>query len=956
MSKKILFVIVFLLSGIWFNPLNAQELRTPLIQNVKLKSVHSDKQVLPQTGLMKTGVNFPFIDYFISDGTPSGKLWKEGGTTITNRQVVFNTTKFGGGIYTDTLQPIDELSSLPIDISGLTQAVFISFTINTGTSFTSGDSMVFEAKDIFGNWQALWNNNGLSMLNQELEFIINSSQFSSSGFELRWKAFSTHLNALNNQTFLLSKVVLSQTLPFPWYENIKTFNSKDSTGSTLFFNSPDVKAEFGSNTGFPWGKCLKLDVFDANKQVYDNGSGLYGGADTLYLNPFDVLKFAINDSLFFSFSARGINGLIANDSLLVDFKNNLGVWVRTFSLPGTASSGFNFYNININRGRNRHANLQVRFIFKSNYLSTNTAAWLLSGFRINRKIEMPFIDDFSASRIYVDPTKWTDKYVFVNNDFPVNQPSVNVATFDGLDEKGNAYSKFLLKGTCDILTSQPFNLLNFNKQDSLILSFYYQYQPQGTTSQIYPDDSLILEFRSTRFDKDSFEIIWKVNADTSFFKTFSRIDYVITNPKYFHDDFQFRFRNRGSLTGNLSQWHVDYIRFDKNRKRNDPYDDISLTNTPRVMLGKYSSMPWNQYLANTSAYGNTADTLRIANHHSGAYNVDYLRSVIGPQNDTIDKFVNNFGNLLPQSSKSFTIGNPFTFKTTFTGDSLIFDTRYRLKISGTQIDNITSNDTFGVPTIFSNYLAYDDGTAEAGYGVQLETNVGVSLKYTLEIPDSLYGVYIFFNQSEQNVSTQRFNIRVWERISPLGEQATNDKIIYSQEVLKPVYMNTINGFAAFRFSPPIAVKNSFYVGWEQINAYVLNVGMDENYLGVNPNMAYKMDGRWYPAEIKGALMIRPIIGKFLDLPAALVQTEKTETPLLTLFPNPAKNELFIETDQVTEYAISIFDIMGRKIGNLENKEGNIKLPALPQGMYILVLENALNRLKMTRKIIINQEN
>ncbi len=956
MSKKIIFIIGFLIIDICFNRAYTQEVRSPLLQNVKLKQGQLEKQQQSLADSKKTGVNFPFIDYFISNGVPSNKLWSDSNTTIVNRQVVFNTTNATGGLYTDTFQPIDILTSLPIDISGLTQAVFISFSVSSGSSFTNGDSLVFEAKDIFGSWQTLWSNNGLALLNQEVEFIINPTQFSSSIFEIRWKAFTSQLNATNNQTFLLSKVVLSQTLPFPWYENIKTFNAKDSCGSALFFSSPDVKVAFDNNTNFPWGKCLKLDVLNANKQVYDNGSGLYGGADTLYLNPFDVLKFAVNDSLYFSFSARGINGLLTNDSLLVEFKNNLGVWVRTFSLAGTASNGFNFYTLNINRGRNRHANLQVRFIFKSNYNTTNTAAWLISGFRINRKIEMPFIDDFSASRIYADPAKWTDKYVFINNDFPVNQPSVNVATLDGLDEKGNAYSKFPLKGTCDKLTSQPFNLVNFKKGDSLILSFYYQYQPQGTTSQIYPDDSLILEFRSTRFDKDSFEIVWKVSANINFFKTFQRIDMVLTDPKYFHDDFQFRFRNHGSLTGNLSQWHIDYIRFDKNRKRNDPYDDISLTNTPRVMLGKYSSMPWNQYTANTSAYSNTADTIRIANHHSGAYNVDYLRSVIGPQNDSIDKFVNNFGNLLPQSSKAFAIGNPFTFKTTVSKDSLIFDTRYRLKISGTQIDNITSNDTFGVSTVFSNYLAFDDGTAEAGYGVQLETNVGVSLKYTLEIPDSLYGVYIFFNQSEQDVSTQRFNIRVWERISPLFEQATDDKIIYSQEVLKPVYMNTINGFAAFKFTSPVPVKNSFYIGWEQINAYVLNVGMDENYPpGVNPNMAYKMDGRWYPAEIKGALMIRPIIGKFLDLPASLVQAERTKAPQLTIFPNPAKNELNIETDKVSDYVVSIFDMMGRNVLNPDNNNGKIQLPELPSGMYILVLQNRLNQIKMTRKIMINQE-
>ena len=51
-------------------------------------------------------------------------------------------------------------------------------------------------------------------------------------------------------------------------------------------------------------------------------------------------------------------------------------------------------------------------------------------------------------------------------------------------------------------------------------------------------------------------------------------------------------------------------------------------------------------------------------------------------------------------------------------DSLVFNTTYKIGLSSSQKDAISSNDTFSVPTIFSNYLAYDDGTAEAGYGIK----------------------------------------------------------------------------------------------------------------------------------------------------------------------------------------------------------------------------------------------
>ena len=40
---------------------------------------------------------------------------------------------------------------------------------------------------------------------------------------------------------------------------------------------------------------------------------------------------------------------------------------------------------------------------------------------------------------------------------------------------------------------------------------------------------------------------------------------LIAGPKYFYEDFQFRFRNIASISGNNDHWHIDYVRLDKNR-------------------------------------------------------------------------------------------------------------------------------------------------------------------------------------------------------------------------------------------------------------------------------------------------------------------------------------------------------------------------------------------------------
>ena len=50
----------------------------------------------------------------------------------------------------------------------------------------------------------------------------------------------------------------------------------------------------------------------------------------------------------------------------------------------------------------------------------------------------PFFDDFSNSNISYD--NWTDRSTLINNSYAINPISSGVATFDGLDSNGFAYS------------------------------------------------------------------------------------------------------------------------------------------------------------------------------------------------------------------------------------------------------------------------------------------------------------------------------------------------------------------------------------------------------------------------------------------------------------------------------------------------------------------------------------
>lgn len=119
----------------------------------------------------------------------------------------------------------------------------------------------------------------------------------------------------------------------------------------------------------------------------------------------------------------------------------------------------------------------------------------------NEQLQLPFFEDFSASHVYPDQTKWEDMDVFVNKDFPVFPPNSGAATFDVLNDKGYVYGNASINPfIADHLSSKPIRLdsiFNGNWQklspaDSLYFSFYFQ--PQGRGDKPETHDSLILQF------------------------------------------------------------------------------------------------------------------------------------------------------------------------------------------------------------------------------------------------------------------------------------------------------------------------------------------------------------------------------------------------------------------------------------------------------------------------------
>ncbi|MBK6609942.1 MAG: T9SS type A sorting domain-containing protein [Sphingobacteriales bacterium] len=126
------------------------------------------------------------------------------------------------------------------------------------------------------------------------------------------------------------------------------------------------------------------------------------------------------------------------------------------------------------------------------------ATWIFEIPRIKTN-DLPFVEDFSGSLVYPDPTKWMDDFAYINQNYAWQPMGIGTATLDGLNNFGQPYSQGtigqpLAEGYADKLTARPFCLTdvkNTTAADTVYMRFFYQ--PQGLGDRPEPGDSLMLE-------------------------------------------------------------------------------------------------------------------------------------------------------------------------------------------------------------------------------------------------------------------------------------------------------------------------------------------------------------------------------------------------------------------------------------------------------------------------------
>ncbi|MFZ4797228.1 MAG: T9SS type A sorting domain-containing protein [Bacteroidia bacterium] len=946
---------------------NAQETKMPLGRNVLLNESNSKEiiNVKETKSVGKLGaLSIPFTEYFNNkySSKPDNLKWEDSLINIENLNAIFNSKNTNNAIYNKGFGEADILTTQQINTTNAGGNAFVFVNFSTGIDWLTNDSLVLQVKGNSGVWNSLrsLNFNNIPVLNQDVYLNINFfDDLKSNLLQLRLVSYC-NTDTAKNEVFKVHQFIVSYKNNLPFYESFRQFSATNLTPINTRWTGYSNQVSQAEYPDMFWGNAAIFNsITEIKDSSYFSNNGLYGNADTLMANPIDFTKANVNDNLILSFWVRGFKQTRANDSIYLETLDNQNRWQRIWA-SGRLDTNFRKINVSVNGGRLRHQNFTFRFINKGTYSKTDSLNFAVAAIKISAKRVLPLFEDFSnTSGYYPNSEIWLDKNVFINNNFPKRQPSLNVATFDGLNEFGNPYNKQPIKTTADILTCKGYDLSNNLLEDSIYFSFFYQYQLQGTTGQIQQTDSLILEFRSSPNDADSFAIVWERSAVTTLnYDTFKLVLFAL--PKQFlHDDFQFRFKNIGSLSGNVSQWHIDYIRLDAGRSRIDTtYDDLAISSTPTSLLKKYRSMPWKHFELNKATYTNDSIYFSVFNNSNRGLSVDYKRELISNEQSIVFTKNNSIGSVPFSFATQLNSISATNLTTTSTDLVKKFSNKVTVKDRSTGNDNVSTNDSITTTTTFSNYFAYDDGTAEAGYGIYLKNSASVALAYDLEKVDTIYGVQIFFNQSEYNVSTRKYDLTIWDYISPIRENATHDRIIYKIKDLSPVYTNTINGFTTIRFDSGIVVPKRFYIGWEQVGQFVLNVGLDENYtvgnkMATNPNMFFKTDGFWLPTEIPGALMIRPLLGQFVDVPTN-IEDKISDAIEFNIYPNPTKNVLNIETNTTNNCQVILYDLMGKNLlqTTIQNQTNSIDLPELQTGIYLVQIIDEKTGNKTTKKLII----
>jgi hypothetical protein len=370
-------------------------------------------------------------------------------------------------------------------------------------------------------------------------------------------------------------------------------------------------------------------------------------------------------------------------------------------------------------------------------------------------------------------------------------------------------------------------------------------------------------------------------------------------------------------------------------------------------------MPLKQYRSNfINEMKDTLD-IKIANLYNLDQNVSYKYNVRKNSSTTLTaSYDGGSFKIKPYLTYGYSTYQPFAkppvnfFFPTSNEEQVVFHITHMLSPDINPL--YRSNDSIQFNQMFSNYYAYDNGSSEAGIG--LNNAMGkYAVQFKLNVADTMQGIKIYFNQVVGSINQQVIDLIVWNDAYGLPGQ-----IIKKLEGIIPVYTNKNNEFSTYWFQTPLIINAGdfpgliFYIGWQQSSLDNLNVGFDR-YNDSHTRRFYNVTGNWEASSeiYEGSLMLRPIIGK--KYPTGIA--ERPEVDKLSFSPNPVTNgNIIIQLPEswknnMNGLSVNIVSATGSSVLSAEFSNP-VDVSRLAPGFYMLILSDKTTGKRAAGKLVI----
>ncbi len=590
-------------------------------------------------------------------------------------------------------------------------------------------------------------------------------------------------------------------------------------------------------------------------------------------------------------------------------------------------------------------------------------------------LTLPFWDDFSQpvtnalgfttpDTLHWQPTQ--SRGVLINTGLGIAPPSVGVASFDGVNAQGAAYDTAATSrnGLSDELVSHPINLslVPEAERGSVYLSFFWQPKGRGELPEMV-GDSIRLQF-STLDTAQQWVTVWKQTGNDSLITdVFVQETLLVSSAAYFHDRFQFRFQSFNRRSGAFDTWNIDYVYLNQGRSANDlAYPDAAITSLPTSPFGDYTRVPMKQFRAAPERYlsGSSVQYYNLRNQPVGTTFEAFVNDALS--GEVLYRLSDSTNALSPLPTafdrRTIAVGAPVASAFDLTQDSLYVQSEFyietgdlpRIAAISAEGDTVFNqsvdyrvNDTVRTTFVLNETLAYDDGTAE--FGLELNQTGGrVAYQFVVPEEDLLTDIDIHFPNLAQNQGTL-FKLFVWKTLT---DTARGEVVLRESGILAARSSLQSNGFTTYQLESPVAVQDTFYVGYQQESTdRFLIVGFDKN-TDTNERIFFSVSSDWEQNKaLQGSLMIRPRFDRErAQLVTDLPDEEVVPTVDLTVFPNPTDGLVRV---QGVYDRLRVVDLLGRMVPVAPHSDGVVDLSPYPAGLY--VFQFAVGTQTITRKVI-----